>query len=385
MMICCLNPECHQPLNPDSNKFCQACSTPLVPLLINRFRVLRVLSNEGGFGKTYLAEDTHKLNETCVIKQLAPKQQGTWALKKAMELFAQEAKRLQDLGEHPQIPTLFAYFEENNFLYLVQQFIAGDNLLNELAQSGKYNESQIQELLLDLLPPLKFVHERHVIHRDIKPENIMRRKSDGKLVLIDFGASKQLTVTVHTQIGTQIGSHGYSPLEQIKSGEAYPASDLFALGATCFHLLTGVHPFELWAENGYAWVNNWRQHLSISVSGELGKVIDKLLKKDIHERYQSADEVIHDLSPKAPQQVSLPLTISAQVNATPPQLQIKIPIVPIILNKIGNFKNQFLLKPSVLRLQFRNQILPSIVIFWLKFRRRFVLTTIVLLLGLTGI
>lgn len=93
MMICCLNPECHKPLNHDSNKFCQACSTSLVPLLINRFRVLRVLSNEGGFGKTYLAEDSHKLNETCVLKQLAPKQQGSWALKKAMELFVQEAKR----------------------------------------------------------------------------------------------------------------------------------------------------------------------------------------------------------------------------------------------------------------------------------------------------
>ena len=294
-MICCLNPDCSQPINPDHNEFCQSCRTPLVPLLINRFRVLRVLSNKGGFGRTYLAEDSQKLNEPCVIKQLAPKQSGTYALKKATELFIEEAKRLQDLGEHPQIPTLFAYFEDNGFLYLVQQFIKGENLLDELAQKGKYNENQIRELLLDLLPSLKFIHERQVIHRDIKPQNIMRRASDGKLVLIDFGASKQLTITVHTQIGTRIGTHGYSPLEQIQGGEAYPASDLFALGATCFHLLTGVNPFNLWTRNGFNWVNNWRENLPSSVSQDLGKVLDKLLKIEIQERYQSADEVIKDL------------------------------------------------------------------------------------------
>ncbi len=294
-MICCLNPECNQPINPDDNKFCQTCRTPLIPLLINRFRVLRVLSTEGGFGRNYLAEDTQKLNETCVIKQFAPKQSGSYALKKAVELFNAEAKLLQDLGEHPQIPALFAYFEDNGFLYLVQQFIKGENLFNELTQKGTYNETQIQELLLDLLPVLKFIHERDVIHRDIKPQNIMRRESDGKLVLIDFGASKELTSTVHTQIGTTIGSYGYSPYEQIKEGKAYPASDLFALGVTCFHLLTGNSPFELWAKNGFAWVNDWRKSSSNSVSKELGIVLDKLLKFDVNERYQSADEVLKDL------------------------------------------------------------------------------------------
>ena len=296
-MICCLNPDCSQPINPDHNEFCQSCRTPLVPLLINRFRVLRVLSNKGGFGRTYLAEDSQKLNEPCVIKQLAPKQSGTYALKKAKELFIEEAKRLQDLGKHPQIPTLFAYFEDNGFLYLVQEFIEGDDLLDEFKQKGKYNENQIRELLLDLLPLLKFIHERDIIHRDIKPENIMRRASDGKLVLIDFGASKQLQLntTVHTQIGTQIGSYGYSPLEQIQGGEAYPASDLFALGTTCFHLLTGVNPFKLWKINRFSWVNNWREHLPSPVSQELGQVLDKLLKIEIQERYQSADKVIKDL------------------------------------------------------------------------------------------
>ncbi|MEH2300139.1 MAG: serine/threonine-protein kinase [Nostoc sp.] len=297
-MICCLNPDCPNPLNPNGKKFCQSCSTPLVSLLRNRFRVIRVLSDEGGFGRTYLSEDVDKLNERCVIKQLAPKFQGTWSQKKAMELFAEEAQRLQDLGEHPQIPTLLAYFDQDGCLYLVQQFINGENLLKELQQRKAYKASEIQSILLDLLPILKFIHDRKVIHRDIKPENIIRHKSDGRLSLIDFGSSKQFTARVQQKSGTSIGSHGYSPLEQIRDGKAFPASDLFGLGATCFHLLTGNSPFQLWMESGYAWVSNWRQYLRSPLNPELDFVIDKLLKKDIQQRYQSADEVLRDLTPK---------------------------------------------------------------------------------------
>ncbi|MEH2208422.1 MAG: serine/threonine-protein kinase [Nostoc sp.] len=297
-MICCLNPDCSNPLNPNGKKFCQSCSTPLVSLLRNRFRVIRVLSDEGGFGRTYLSEDVDKLNERCVIKQLAPKFQGTWSQKKAMELFAEEAQRLQDLGEHPQIPTLIAYFEQDGCLYLVQQFINGDNLLKELQQRKAYNARDIQSILLDLLPILKFIHDRKVIHRDIKPENIIRNKHDGRLSLIDFGSSKQFTAKVQQKSGTSIGSHGYSPLEQIRDGKAFPASDLFGVGATCFHLLTGNSPFQLWMESGYAWVSNWREYLRSPINPELDFVIDKLLKKDIQERYQSAEEVLRDLTPK---------------------------------------------------------------------------------------
>ncbi|MBN3888206.1 MAG: protein kinase [Nostoc sp. JL31] len=297
-MICCLNPDCSNPLNPNGKKFCQSCSTPLVSLLRNRFRVIRVLSDEGGFGRTYLSEDVDKLNERCVIKQLAPKFQGTWSQKKAMELFAEEAQRLQDLGEHPQIPTLIAYFEQDGCLYLVQQFINGDNLLKELQQRKAYNARDIQSILLDLLPILKFIHDRKVIHRDIKPENIIRNKNDGRLSLIDFGSSKQFTAKAQQKSGTSIGSHGYSPLEQIRDGKAFPASDLFGVGATCFHLLTGNSPFQLWMESGYAWVSNWREYLRSPLNPELDFVIDKLLKKDIQERYQSAEEVLRDLTPK---------------------------------------------------------------------------------------
>ncbi|MGH1396715.1 MAG: protein kinase domain-containing protein [Trichormus sp.] len=302
-MICCLNPDCLNPHNSDGQKSCQSCGTPLVPLLRNRFRVIRVLSDEGGFGRTYLSEDTDKLNEHCVIKQLAPKFQGTWSQKKAVELFAEEAKRLQELGEHPQIPTLLAYFEQDNCLYLVQQFINGQNLLKELQQRRNYRPGEIQAILLDILPVLKFIHDRGVIHRDIKPENIIRCRSDGRLNLIDFGSSKQLTAKAQN-FGTSIGSHGYSPLEQIRDGKAYAASDLFALGATCFHLLTGVSPFQLWMENGYGWATNWRKYLHRPLNPELDFVLDKLLQKDLKTRYQSADEVLQDITPK--QQLALP-------------------------------------------------------------------------------
>lgn len=305
-MICCLNPDCPNPLNSDGTKVCETCGTPLVLFLRNRFRVIRVLSDEGGFGRTYLAEDVDKLKELCVIKQLAPKLPGNWALKKAMELFQKEATRLQQLGEHSQIPTLLAYFEQDNYLYLVQQFIDGQNLSKELQfrrrrvgkQTRLYTENEIRQILLDLLPVLKYIHERGVVHRDIKPQNIIRRKKDGRLALIDFGSSKQLTARVQIKAGTSIGSHGYCPIEQIRDGVAFPASDLFSLGATCFHLLTGMSPFKLWTENGYNWVNNWREYLSHPIDEQLALVIEKLLKKDIKQRYQSAEQAFNDLSSK---------------------------------------------------------------------------------------
>ncbi|MCC5616087.1 serine/threonine protein kinase [Nostoc sp. CHAB 5836] len=323
-MLCCVNPDCQKPLNPNKNNYCHSCRAELIPLLGGRYRPTQVLSDEGGFGRTYLAEDVHKLNECCVVKQFAPKLQGTGPLTKAVELFKQEASRLQELGEHPQIPTLLAYFEQNHYLFLVQQFIDGQNLLKEWETQGSYSETEIRELLLDLLPVLKFIHARGVIHRDIKPQNIIRRQSDGRLVLIDFGASKQLTATVQTKMGTVIGSHGYTALEQMQDGKAYPASDLFSLGATSFHLLTGVRPSQLWIQHGYGWVASWRQYLlspgrgEVSVSIELGEVLDKLLQLDIQKRYQSADEVITDLTPRLPPLSSVPPTILTPTIAASP-------------------------------------------------------------------
>ncbi|TAF11280.1 MAG: serine/threonine protein kinase [Nostocales cyanobacterium] len=290
--ICCLNPDCHNPPVPDTTKFCPNCGVPLV-ILRNRYRPIKPLGG-GGFGKTYLAEDVDKLNEKCVIKQFAPQTQNTYALKKAKELFDQEAKQLKDL-KHPQIPQLQAYFDEDDCLYLIQDFIDGENLLIELANAETFDNQKIRELLLNLLPVLKTVHAQDIIHRDIKPENIMRRRSDGKLFLIDFGASKQLQGTMRP--GTKIGTFGYAAVEQMEDREVYPASDLFSLGATCFHLMTRVHPGNLWNRQGYSWVEKWRSHLQQPVSLELGQILEKLLQLEYQNRYQSADEVLQVLQP----------------------------------------------------------------------------------------
>ncbi|PSB03750.1 serine/threonine-protein kinase [Merismopedia glauca] len=302
-MICCLNPDCDKPLNPDTHKHCENCGTTLVAFLRNHYKIVKPLGR-GGFGKTYLAEDTDKLNEPCVVKQLAYQAQGTWAANKAKDLFEQEAKQLQRLNANSQIPTLLAYFEEGNFWYLVQEFVDGGDLLKELNEKGTFSDIKIRELLLDVLPILKFIHEKGVIHRDLKPENIMRRQDDGKLVLIDFGVAKLATPSMMTRIGTQIGSQGYASLEQILHGQANPSTDLFSLGASCFHLLSQTHPYNLCIQKGYDWVNSWREQVSTKVTPELGHILDKLLKSNPEERYKSAIEVLDDLQP--PQVVILP-------------------------------------------------------------------------------
>lgn len=279
--------------------------------MLRRYRPVQRLGG-GGFGKTYLAEDVEKFNAQCVIKQFAPQVQGTGALKVATRLFEDEAKRLQQLGEHSQIPTLLAYFEEEQRLYLVQQYIEGRNLLHELQAEGAFGEKKIRDVLLDALNILKSVHQHNVIHRDIKPENIIRRRFDDKLVLIDFGASKQLTATVVNRPGTSIGSFGYAPIEQMEDREVYPASDLYSLGVTCFHLLTGIDPWELWKKQGYGWIGRWQEQLKEPVSQELEHILNKLLQEDYQQRYQSVDDVLEDLK----LQPSLPSRFSSEVLET---------------------------------------------------------------------
>ncbi len=299
-MSCCINPQCPNPDNPDNTVYCQSCGVPIPDLLRGRFRVIQLLG-QGGFGRTYLAEDQDKLNEKCVVKQFVPMMQGTAGLQKALELFEREARQLQQLGHHPQIPALSAYFLENNQFYLVQQYIEGESLEKNLAEQGVWTEAQITQLLESLLPVLTFIHQQNVIHRDLKPDNIMCRP-DGEYVLIDFGVAKDLSATVvYTQIGTRVGSYGYAAREQMQGGQAYPASDLYSLGATCFYLLTQVPPWELWLDKGYSWTKNWQKYVKQDLSPQFKQILDQLLKKDIEDRYCSADQVLQDLQSLSPQ------------------------------------------------------------------------------------
>ncbi|HEY9660730.1 MAG TPA: serine/threonine-protein kinase [Allocoleopsis sp.] len=295
-MICCLNPRCQNPSNSDDAQVCHSCGAPLKSLR-GRYSIVQPLG-QGGFGRTYLALDADRLNTRCVIKQFSPQVQGAKSLEKAIRLFNQEAVRLHDLGEHPQIPTLLAYFEQDGLLYLVQQFIEGQSLLQEMRQNGAFNERQIRDMLADVLPVLRFIHKHQVIHRDITPSNILRRQSDDRLVLIDFGVAKQLNEESAGEAGTRVGTEGYAPMEQFRGGKAFPASDLYSLGATCLHLLTQTRPDHLYDPLNGCWF--WREYLleekGAVVSDQLAHILDYLLKDLVSERYQSADEVMRDLN-----------------------------------------------------------------------------------------
>lgn len=288
-MTYCLNPQCPKPQNPKGNRFCQNCGAKL--LLKERYRALKVIG-QGGFGKTFVAVDEDIPSKPlCVIKQFLP--EGNNNLEKATELFAKEAIRLDTLGKHPQIPELLAHFEQDNRLYLVQEFIDGQNIALELAQEGPFKEPEIREFLLSLLPVLEFIHENNVIHRDLKPENIIKRNGDGQLFLVDFGAAKFATGTSLVNTGTIIGSPAYAAPEQTL-GKAIFASDIYSLGITCVHLLTQVDPFDLFDVTENAWA--WRDYLLTPVSQDLKQILDKMIERATKKRYQSASEVLQDVT-----------------------------------------------------------------------------------------
>ncbi len=266
-------------------------------LLNNRYRILKSLG-QGGFGKTFLVIDEKQQveNELCVIKQFLPRCHTVLHHQKATKLFHQESRRLAELGKHPQIPTLLDTFEQDGHQYLVQEWIDGQTLEQELAEAGSFNEAQIVQILQDILPVLQFVHDHQVIHRDIKPANILRRRSlhlkKGDIVLVDFGAAKSIASEISPITGTLIGSPEYAAPEQIR-GKAVFASDFYSLGVTCLHLLTQMSPFEIYDFDEDEWL--WRSHLTIPISPNLEKILCKLLQKAIKRRYQSAKEVLKDL------------------------------------------------------------------------------------------
>lgn len=295
-MSYCLNRRCPQPQNPADGKFCIHCGTPL--RLRDRYRLLQPLGN-GGFGRTFWAIDEDLPSRPdCVVKQLHACDRHTPLGAKMLELFHREAEQLDRLGEHPQIPALLAYFEQDGEFYLVQERIDGDTLARELQQTGTFSEAQLRQLLQQLLPVLQYIHDRHVIHRDIKPANLMRRRSSGEIVLIDFGAIKAVSDTRLGATGTTIGSAEFMAPEQHR-GQAFPASDLYSLGATCVHLLTGMSPLELYDLARGCW--KWRPYLPLSrqISPQFADLLDKLLEAPLNRRFRRASEVLKALEPPA--------------------------------------------------------------------------------------
>jgi serine/threonine protein kinase len=267
--------------------------------LTGRYKIVEQLGG-GGFSQTFIAEDAHLPDRPrCVIKHLKPASTEEEILKISRELFDREAKVLYRLGRHDCIPSLLAHFEEDAEFFLALELIEGDILNKELKREQCLGEQYTIDFLTDILPTLDFVHCQQVIHRDIKPSNLIRRASDRKIVLIDFGAVKEVSTQPLSQLGREqtsslvIGSPGYMPNEQY-SGKTMFASDIYAVGIIAIQALTGLAPSQI-PEDPRTSEFCWRDR--IQVTPTLGDVIDKMVRYDFRQRYQSATEVLEALQP----------------------------------------------------------------------------------------
>ncbi|MCG6134166.1 MAG: protein kinase [Nostoc sp. LLA-1] len=265
-------------------------------ILQNRYRIIQILG-QGGFGRTYLAEDQRRFNELCAIKELIPSTEAdTW--EKAKELFQREASILYQI-EHSQVPQFRERFEQDQRLFLVQDYVAGQNyrtLLGErLAIGQTFTEAEVLQLIRSLLPVLEHIHSRGIIHRDISPENIILRNSDTKPVLIDFGVVKELATRLQSPDSTEpittVGKLGYAPSEQMQAGQAYPSSDLYALAVTGIVLLTGKEPPDLFDDTQLTW--NWQRW--VRVNPQFAHVLNRMLNHLPSDRYASAVDVAQAL------------------------------------------------------------------------------------------
>ncbi|MDZ8028935.1 MAG: protein kinase [Nostoc sp. DedQUE11] len=316
MEVYCTRPRCPRPQNyfadlddittlkTTQQKYCISCGMPL--LLDGRYVAIKLLGR-GGFGAAFLARDRRIPGmRQCVVKQFQPAGNLTSTqLQQAQLMFEREAEVLAQIGnEHEQIPDLFAFFpvivnslqpgQQDQFFYLVQEYIDGQNLEEELAQQGKFSEQQVLEVLQEILKVLKFVHEKGIIHRDIKPSNIMRRR-DGKLFLLDFGAVKQVAnVASGAASSTGIYSMGFAPPEQMTGGQVFPSTDLYALAVTVITLLTDKEATQLFD----AYSNQWKWRSQVNITPRLANILDNMLLPAANQRFQSAQEVLDALNSK---------------------------------------------------------------------------------------
>jgi len=265
---------------------------PLQTVLQDRYRLIKILG-QGGFGRTYLAEDIGRFNELVALKELIPFQSTPESLAKAKQLFQKEATVLYKI-HHPQIPQFRATFEQDGRLFLVQDYIAGKTywkLLQERQGIGKtLTEVEIIQLLQQILPVLAHLHIRGIIHRDISPDNIIEREVDSKPVLIDFGVVNEIATqiqAINPASVTTVGKLGYAPIEQMQTGRAYASSDLYSLAVSAIVLLTGKQPPELFDNEQFTWT--WQKWTK--VSPEFASLLDRMLSYKPSDRYQSVAEV----------------------------------------------------------------------------------------------
>ncbi|MEL7034308.1 MAG: serine/threonine-protein kinase [Cyanobacteria bacterium J06592_8] len=318
MKIHCTRPGCSNPenyianfdetttLKTEQQIFCATCGMPL--MLDGRYLPQGLLA-QGGFGAAFLARDRRSPGlRQCVVKQFQPSDLCPSQLETAQQLFEREAIVLDRLGsQHPQIPSLLAYFsleapdwgtlQHQQFFYIVQEYIEGQDLEEELEAQGQYSEDQVREILQEVLNILDFIHDQNVIHRDIKPSNIMRDRK-GRLYLLDFGAVKQITQQAKTSgkstgKSTGIYSIGYAPPEQMRGHHVFPSTDLYALAVTCIVLLTGKEPEDLFDSQTDRWY--WREYTQ--VCDQLADILDQMLLPTPSDRFTSAQQILKALNP----------------------------------------------------------------------------------------
>jgi serine/threonine-protein kinase len=270
-------------------------------LLQDRYQLVQLLG-QGGFARTYLAQDLGRFNEYCVLKEFIPNQQSTFLLEKAREMFQREATILYEI-QHPQIPQFRATFEAatpaGTRLFLVQDYVAGPTYrqwLRERQQQGlAFSEAEVRQLLQQILPVLSYLHQGGIVHRDISPENLILRLPDHCPVLIDFGVVKEIASRLHgsdsSHLGTAVGKLGYAPIEQLQAGRSYPSSDLYSLAVSALVLLTGKEPQELFEDQTLTW--RWQGYAE--VRPEFAELLNHMLASRPGDRLQSADEVLTEL------------------------------------------------------------------------------------------
>lgn len=313
-----------------------AAKTSLIPeiqsdLINDRYQIQKMLG-QGGFGRTFLAADTYRFGDLCVLKQFAPANSAPKVLERARELFEREAKVLYQIS-HPQIPKFLAWFTQEDQLFIVEEFIDGPTylaLLQERQQQGRtFSEAEIVQWLKDLLPVLDYLHQHHIIHRDISPGNVMLPRGRSQPVLIDFGVVKEVASQIWSlQVGSfqqphqvsRVGKPGYAPLEQMQLGQCYPCSDLYALGMTALVLLTGRNPQWLLAQQ--------KLHPDAPdlpalapISAPVQRVLSKLVAENPRQRYSSAQAVLADLGS---------VSQSAPLSAPPPPSEVTTIAPPAI-------------------------------------------------------
>lgn len=298
-MSYCFYPTCPNPKNLASSQICKSCGSPLLLTgKCGQYRAIKQLG-QGGFGATFLAQNEALPGKpNCVIKQLRPSGTAPHILEMARDLFEREAKTLGKIGNHPQIPMLLDYFEDRKQFYLVQEYVSGATLQQEVKKTGCYSEAGVKQFLSEILPLLQYIHQLNVIHRDIKPANLIRRSQDARLVLIDFGAVKnqvnQVTPNPSEQTALTayaIGTPGFAPPEQMAMRPVY-SSDIYALGVTCIYLLTGKTPKDL-SYNPTTGEMIWKE--LVDTSEHFTSVLQKMLEVSVRNRYQSAPDVLRAL------------------------------------------------------------------------------------------